>query len=256
MPISTTTSGPHSDLPPVIVAHGLFGQGRNLGVISRVLAETRRVIACDMRNHGDSRWDDDHSYDALAGDLAQVIAAQGGQADVVGHSMGGKAAMWLALTRPALVRRLVVLDIAPIAYGHSQTDLIDAMEATDFSACRTRSAADAALAARVDDPGVRAFLLQSLDLKADPPRWRMNLAALRDQMDQLVSFPHAEGQRFDGPVLALAGGASDYVAEAGQTALRARFPNVTLEVIPGLGHWLHAERPAEIAARVADFLNA
>ena len=255
MTLRTAASGPETGLPPVIVAHGLFGQGRNLGAVSRVLAETRHVVACDMRNHGESFWDEDHSYDALAADLAAVIGAEGGRADVVGHSMGGKAAMWLALNHPDLVRRLVVLDIAPVAYGHSQTDLIDAMEATDFSACRGRSDADAALASRIDDAGVRAFLLQSLDLKAAPPRWRMNLGALRDQMDQLVGFPDAHGRRFDGPVLALAGGASDYVTDSGAAAFRALFPNGRIETIPGLGHWLHAERPAEIATRVAGFLN-
>ena len=183
MTLSTPITGPDTPgIPPVLIAHGLFGQGRNLGVIARQLAETRRVVSVDMRNHGDSFWDDDHSYDALASDLAAVIEAEGGTADVVGHSMGGKAAMWLALTRPELVRRLVVLDIAPVEYGHTQSKLIDAMEETDFSSARTRSQADAALSARIEDHGVRAFLLQSLDLKSDPPRWRINLGALRDQM--------------------------------------------------------------------------
>lgn len=257
MTLTTTVSGSDTPgLPPVIVAHGLFGQGRNLGVISRTLAETRRVIACDMRNHGDSFWDEDHSYDALAADLAAVIAAAGGQADVVGHSMGGKAAMWLALTHPAAVRRLVVLDIAPVTYSHSQSSLIDAMEETDFSAARSRSQADLALSARIDDPGVRAFLLQSLDLKADPPRWKMNLAGLRDQMAHLVGFPDHDGPHFDGPVLALAGGDSDYVTDDGAAAFRALFPNGALETVPGTGHWLHAERPAPVAERVAAFLNA
>lgn len=257
MTLNTTVSGPETPgLPPVIVAHGLFGQGRNLGVIARGLAETRRVIACDMRNHGDSFWDDDHSYDALAGDLAAVIAANGGEADVVGHSMGGKASMWLALTHPGMVRRLAVLDIAPVAYRHSQAELIDAMEQADFTGSKTRSQADMALSEFVEDHSVRAFLLQSLDLKADPPRWRMNLAALRDQMPGLTGWPAAdEGMRFDGPMLVLAGGDSDYVDDAGRAAIAALFPKGTVETVGGTGHWLHAEKPAEVSARIAAFLG-
>ena len=228
---------------------------RNLGIITRTLAETRRVIACDMRNHGDSFWDDDHSYDALASDLAAVITAHGGQADVVGHSMGGKASMWLALTHPELVRRLAVLDIAPVAYGHTQAELIDAMERADFSASKSRSLADMALSDFVEDHSVRAFLLQSLDLKADPPRWRMNLAALREQMAELTGFPDHEGPHFDGETLVLAGGDSDYVDHRGEAAFRALFPRATIETVAGTGHWLHAEKPAEVARRIADFIG-
>lgn len=257
MSLATTVAGPETPgLPPVLLVHGLFGQGRNLGVIARALAETRRVVSVDMRNHGDSFWDDDHSYDALAGDLAQVIQDHGGLADVVGHSMGGKAAMWLALTHPGLVRRLAVLDIAPVAYGHTQSSLIDAMEQADFSTAATRSQADAALSEFVEDHSVRAFLLQSLDLKADPPRWRMNLAALRDQMPNLTGWPEPGGAAgFSGPMLVLAGADSDYVDDTGRAAIAALFPQSLVEQLSGAGHWLHAERPADVAGRIVGFVN-
>jgi len=255
MELSLTITGTAGPLPPVILAHGLFGQARNLGVISRALAGTRQVIAVDLRNHGDSPWDARHDYDAMAGDLAEVIAAHGGRADVVGHSMGGKTAMWLALTRPALVRRLVALDIAPVAYAHTQTGIIDALEATDLTGITSRSAADRALAAHLDDAGVRAFLLQSLDLKTSPPRWKMNLAVLRAQMQQLTGWPGG-GTPFAGPALFLHGGDSPYVGPEGKAAIRALFPQAEIACIPGTGHWLHAEKPAEVAGRVAEFLNA
>ncbi|WP_207099797.1 alpha/beta fold hydrolase [Paracoccus shandongensis] len=255
MKLNHATFGDGGGLP-VLLVHGLFGQGRNLGALARRLAEGRRVVTVDMRNHGDSFHDPDHGYPALAGDLADAIADLGGQADLVGHSMGGKAAMALALTRPGMVRKLAVLDIAPVAYGHSQTALIDAMEGLDLSAIDRRSVADAALAERIEDAGVRAFLLQSLDLKAQPKAWRLNLAALRDQMDRLVGWP-ADLPRasFDGPVLEVAGERSDYVTAEGQQALRDHFPQARIVRVKGAGHWLHADAPEAVAQILVSFLG-
>lgn len=253
MKLNTIITGETGALPPVILAHGLLGSARNLGGLARRLAG-RRVIQADMRNHGDSGWSDDHSYAALAADLADLIAAEGGVADVVGHSMGGKAAMTLALTRPEAVRRLVVLDIAPIAYGHTQTPLIETLEGLDMTGLTRRSEADARLAAMVQDPATRAFVLQSLDVKEG--RWQMNLAALKAAMANLVGWPEglASGA-FTGPVLAIAGARSDYVGPEGEAALRALFPQVDLRRIEGTGHWLHAEAPDAVGGAVADFLS-
>ncbi|SMO31767.1 alpha/beta fold hydrolase [Paracoccus laeviglucosivorans] len=256
MMLNMTEIGEDSGQPPVLLAHGLLGSGKNLGGIARRLAQSRRVIMLDMRNHGDSFHDPDHSYPALADDLAQIIAAQGGQADVLGHSMGGKAAMMLALTHPDLVRKLLVMDIAPHAYGHSQTPLIDAMEAVELTDLRLRSEADARLARHVTEPGVRAFLLQSLDLKSQPPRWRFNLTALRDQMSNLVGWPtDTPKAAFHGPALFLAGAASDYCREPQVQAIREYFPEARIKFLAGAGHWLHADRPAEVAEMAAEFLG-
>lgn len=244
------------DGPPILLAHGLFGQGRNLGALARRLAKGRRVVTVDMRNHGDSFHDPDHSYPAMADDLADAVAELGGCVDLVGHSMGGKAAMALALTRPGMVRKLAVLDIAPIGYDHSQTQLIDAMESLDLAAIDRRGAADAVLAERVDDPGVRAFLLQSLDLKADPKTWRLNLSALRDQMDHVVGWPDGLPRAaFEGPVLAVAGEQSDYVSEPGQAALRDHFPQARVVWVKDAGHWLHADAPEVVAEILVSFLD-
>ena len=256
MMLNMIVTGTDTEQPPVLLAHGLFGSGKNLGGLARRLAETRRVISVEMRNHGDSFHDPDHSYPALAGDLAQVIAAHGRQADVLGHSMGGKAAMMLALTRPELVRKLVVMDIAPYAYSHTQTALIDAMEGVELNGLRLRSEADARLAASIPEPGIRAFLLQSLDLKSDPPRWKYNLTALRDQMNQLIGWPEtAPKGTYEGPALFLAGAESDYCREPQVEAIRAHFPQAKLRYFAGAGHWLHADRPAEVAEVTAEFLG-
>ncbi len=256
MMLNMIVTGTDTEQPPVLLAHGLFGSGKNLGGLARRLAETRRVISVEMRNHGDSFHDPDHSYPALATDLAKVIAANGGQADVLGHSMGGKAAMMLALTRPELVRKLVVMDIAPYAYSHTQTALIDAMEGVVLNGLRLRSEADARLAASIPEPGIRAFLLQSLDLKSDPPRWKYNLTALRDQMNQLIGWPEtAPKGTYEGPALFLAGAESDYCREPQVEAIRAHFPQAKLRYFAGAGHWLHADRPAEVAEVTAEFLG-
>lgn len=255
--VITAPTADAADAPPVLLVHGLLGSLRNLGGIARQLTD-RTVIQVDMRNHGDSGWDEDSGYPAMAGDLAEAIADAGGTADVVGHSMGGKAAMVLALTRPELVRRLVVMDIAPLAYSHTQAHQIAALKATPLDGLDRRSAADARLAERVEDPGNRAFFLQSLDLKAEGgPRWKMNLDALGAGMDQLVGWPDGlQPGVFAGPVLALAGEESDYVGHAGEAALRRYFPQAELRGVEGAGHWLHADKPAEVGQMVNAFLNA
>lgn len=239
---------------PLLVAHGLFGSARNWRAIARALGRDRPVIAVDMRNHGASPRDPVHDYPAMAADLAAAIQGAGGGADVLGHSMGGKAAMLLALSRPDLVRRLVVADIAPVPYAHSHSRLIAAMRGVDLAAVATRGDADRALAPAVPDPAERAFLLQSLVLGEGPARWALNLDALDAAMPGLVGFPAVQG-RFAGPALFLSGQASDYVLPAHHARIAALFPAASFVAIPGAGHWLHAEKPREVIAEVARFLG-
>ena len=251
--LNTVVHGAPSAQPPLLIVHGLFGSARNWGVIARRLSDTRQVIAVDMRNHADSDWTESHGYDDLAADLAKVITAHGAPFDVLGHSMGGKAAMMLALRHPELVRRLIVADIAPVAYAHSQSHLIHAMRDLDLTDLHARSEADRRLAATVEDAGTRAFLLQSLDLKAVPPRWRLNLDLLEAEMDRITGWPGPTGQ-FPGPTLFLTGALSTYVKPEYRDAIKAYFPAARFAKIPGAGHWLHADRPREFEAAVAAYL--
>ncbi len=255
MKLNHTVAGPEGALP-VLLVHGLYGQGRNLGAQARRLALTRRVVTVDLRNHGDSPQAMEADYPALAGDLAELIGDLGGRVDLVGHSMGGKAAMVLALTQPDMVRRLVVMDIAPLAYDHDQTRYIDAMQALDLSAITRRSQVDAAMAADVPEPGVRAFLLQNLDLKATPPAWKLNLPALRAAMPQIVGWPDDMPQgTFPGKVMALRGAQSDYIGDDGEAALRAHFPQARVVTLKDAGHWLHADAPEAVAETLVSFLG-
>jgi pimeloyl-ACP methyl ester carboxylesterase len=244
------------DLPPLVIAHGLYGSARNWGVIARRLADRRTVIAVDMRNHGASPRAATQSYPDMAGDLAEVIAEIGTPVDLLGHSMGGKAAMHLALTQGALIRRLVVADIAPVAYDHDQSRHVHAMRALDLTGLTTRGEADRRLSATVPDPGLRAFFLQSLDLKAEGgPRWRLNLDVLEAEMPKIVGWPGTQG-RFDGPTLFLTGADSSYVRPEHRDTIRALFPKARFARLPDTGHWLHADKPREFEETVRVFLAA
>jgi pimeloyl-ACP methyl ester carboxylesterase len=243
-------------LPRLVIAHGLFGSARNWNVIARNLAGPREVVAVDMRNHGSSPRFPTQTYPDMADDLALVIEHLGAPVDLLGHSMGGKAAMQLALTRGDLLRRLVVADIAPVAYRHDQSPHIHAMRALDLTGLTQRIDADRRLAPLVPDPALRAFFLQSLDLRAPGgPAWRLNLDVLEAEMDKIVGWPGTPGT-FDGPTLFLTGSESRYVLPEHREAIRAQFPKARFARLIGAGHWLHADRPREFEQTVEAFLSA
>lgn len=251
--LTTNSFGTVTTQPPLLIVHGLFGSARNWGAMARRLADRGLVVVPDMRNHGDSLWRDSQSYADMAADLAE-LAADHGPMDVLGHSMGGKAAMLLALTRPDLLGRLIVADIAPVAYSHSHLPHIAAMQRLDVAAITSRSQADQRLAPLVPDPGIRAFLLQSLDLKAEPPRWRLNLEVLERDMAQITEWPDVAGQ-FPGPTLFLSGALSDYVTASHRPAIKALFPAARFAKIPDAGHWLHADQPRAFEATIRAFFS-
>jgi pimeloyl-ACP methyl ester carboxylesterase len=240
----------HYDGPagtPLLIAHGLYGSARNWGVIAKRLSAERPVVTVDMRNHGSSPWYDSQSYADMAGDLAAVINQP---MDVLGHSMGGKASMVLALAHPEKLRRLIVADIAPVAYQHTQMGPLSAMRNVDPATVGSRGEAKELLGEL--EPGVADFLLQSLDLKEK--RWRLNLDVLAADMAKIVGFSEVSGA-FAGPALFLSGAESDYVLPAHRPAIKSLFAQAKFAKIPGAGHWLHAQKPREFAASVSAFLN-
>ncbi len=245
--------GVPTDRPGLVIVHGLYGSARNWGVIAKRLSDTRHVVAVDMRNHGSSPWYDTHSYEDQAGDLAEVIESLVGPYDVLGHSMGGKAAMVLALTRPALVNRLVVADIAPVPYDNTQLKYIEAMKSVDLAQVTKRSDAADQLLKRIDNPDLAPFFLQSLDVR--DKRWLLNLDTLAREMPKITGFPEISGT-YEGNVMFLSGANSDYVRREYRDRIKAIFPRAQFAKIPGAGHWLHAERPREFEAAVRHWLDS
>ncbi len=230
--------------PKLLIAHGLFGSARNWGVIAKRLSDSFHVIVPDMRNHGASPWFDTQSYFDMADDLAALLD---GPTYVVGHSMGGKAAMVMALKYPHLINKLVVADIAPVTYSHTQSQHIDAMRAVDLSGIERRSQAGETLNAEVRD-----FLLQSLDVKGK--KWTLNLDVLEAEMPKIIGFPEVSGT-FDGPTLFLSGGDSDYVTPEYRPVIKGLFPKARFAKLPDAGHWLHAQKPREFEATLRAFFT-
>ncbi|TKZ21495.1 alpha/beta fold hydrolase [Shimia litoralis] len=250
--LNSITYGTRTDQPDLLIVHGLYGSGRNWGAIAKRLATGRRIVSVDQRNHGLSPWYSTNGYDDMANDLAEVIQAQGAPMDVMGHSMGGKAAMVLALKHPELVNRLIVADIAPVSYAHSQTQHIDAMRQVNLDTVEKRSHALDQLAAHVDDPTLRSFFTQSLDIKEK--RWRLNLDVLEAEMPKIIGFPDVQGT-FEHPTLFLSGAESDYVMPDHRPVIKQHFPKARFAKITGAGHWLHAEKPKEFVLSVGAWLD-
>lgn len=241
-----------------VVLHGLFGSGRNWGAVAKKLAAQGYIVhALDMRNHGESGWDARMDYPAMAADVAETIEAlELDRPLLVGHSMGGKAAMTLALTRPDMIRGMIAVDISPVHYPLHHEALIDAMLAADLTGKQRRAEVEPALAAAAPEPAVRQFLLQNLVTRDGGLAWRINLEALSDSQDALAAFPADDGQhRYDGPALAIAGGASNYVQPGHHQAYKRLFPRCRIEIVPDAEHWVHAQAPDAVTALLLSFAN-
>jgi esterase len=241
---------------PLLVLHGLFGSGRNWASVAQRLGAAHRVFALDLRNHGQSPWAAGMGYREMAEDVARFLRGRGlERAAILGHSMGGKAAMVLALTRPELVERLVVVDIAPVAYEPTLLAYVRAMRRIDLRLVARRADAEPGLAEAVPDAAERGFLLQNLVLDGEGARWRLNLAALEEGLPEISGFPDLGAARYDGKALFVAGGRSDRIRAENEAPIRHRFPAAEIVRIEAAGHWVHAEAPAEFLAQVAPFLE-
>lgn len=244
-------------VPTVAFVHGLFGQGRNFGTIAKGLLPDARSLLVDLPNHGRSDWTEEVDLEAMADDVAAALREEVAiPVHLVGHSLGGKVAMVLAVRHPDLVDRLVVVDIAPVAsrsVGQFE-QLLGALATLDVDQVEGRRQADEELQELIPNDGVRAFLLQNLYRDGDRWAWRANLTLLRASLDAVGGFPDLGGAEFDGPVLWVTGERSDYVDAPDQAAMRAVFPRTVHVSIKGAGHWVHSEQPEAFLATVRRFL--
>lgn len=242
------------NLPPLVLIHGLFGSYENLGVIERGLSGQYYTINIDVRNHGRSGHSATMSYAEMAEDLAQTLDHLAvPQAILLGHSMGGKLAMAFALKYPHRVSKLILADIAPVAYPPRHDSIFAGLNAVDLATISNRADADKQLAAYINEAGVRQFLLKSLIKQDDTFQWRFNLSALQANYPALIAEPMLNGQ-FTGPVLFIKGADSDYILPEHRPAILQLFPAAQAKIIQGTGHWLHAEKPAAFIKLVQDFL--
>ncbi len=243
--------------PALLFLHGLFGSGRNWRSFARSFAAHFTCLLPDLRGHGDSPHARPIDYPHMAADVVALLEREGiARAILVGHSMGGKVAMTVALTRPERVARLLVLDIAPVRYvDHDHRPLIRALRGLDLTRVRFRRDADALLAPAIPDPLLRAFLLQNLVIDEAGARWRLDLEGLERHMDDLLDFPAADAPPWEGATLFVRGGASPYVVDAHLPAIHRLFPRARITTLAGAGHWLHVSHPDALRRELLAFLT-
>lgn len=242
--------------PPLVILHGLFGSSDNWQTFAKMLSDRFNVITIDLRNHGLSPHTAEFSYDLISKDLNQFAEDHGlREFYLMGHSLGGKAAAFFTLQYPERVKKLIILDIAMKAYPPHHEKYFEAMLSLDFDLIRNRNEADAWLQRQISSLPVRQFLLKNLVRDAEGRfRWKFNLQGLYDQYDSINIAIESETP-FDKPVLILAGEHSTYILPEDKEPLRALFPRAILKIIPGAGHWIHADEPEILKNEVVAFLE-
>ena len=245
------------DGPPIVILHGLFGSARNWDGIAKRLADRHHVFTVDLPNHGASPWRARMDYPGLADEVLAFIDARGlDRPAVVGHSMGGKVAMTLALRDAEAVGALVVVDIAPVAHAWTLGGHVDAMSGVPLSDLGRRADAATHLEAAVLDAGERAFLLQNLVSDGTGWRWRLNLPVIGRDMNEITGFPEfPSGAAYGGASLFLTGALSNYVGKEDAAPIEQLFPAARIVEIADAGHWVHAQQPAAFVAELTTFLQ-
>lgn len=245
----------HGQGEPLVILHGLLGTLENWSTQVKALSAHFDVIAADLRNHGRSPHADEMNYTAMSQDLLELLDhLQLKRINLMGHSMGGKAAMQFALDHPERVNRLVVVDIAPVRYDARHNDVLTGLKKIDLKTLKSRSDADRILAEYVDSTATRAFLLKNLYRNEDKQfAWRVNLPVLEQKYPEIGAAP--EGNTYNGPVLFIKGGDSDYLLAEHQHPIRQRFPTAAFKIIAGAGHLPHVEKPGAFTRLVERFLR-
>lgn len=252
--------------PVVVIVHGLYGSSDNWMNMGKRLAAKHTVYMVDQRNHGRSPFAPTHSFDDMKNDLAGFFDKHNIEhATLLGHSMGGKTAMWFAANYPEKVEKLVIADIAPKNYleinensqYHLHRNILLAMQEVDFSRIQNRSEVDDQLSEKIDDNRIRKFLLKNIkrDKKTHQYRWRLNAPVLYDYLDEIVGGVNRQWLDdripiMNYPVIFIRGEKSNYILPEDESLIKEIYPESSIVDIPGAGHWLHAEKPKEFMQAV------
>ena len=242
---------------PLVILHGLFGTSDNWQTLARRFSESYKVYLLDMRNHGRTDHSHEFDYQLMADDIREFVESENLQNPIImGHSMGGKAAMNFALQNPDILERLIVVDIAPKAYPPHHDEIIAGLKSVDLATLQSRNEADEKLKPYIPEPDVRLFLLKNLYRKEDNTfDWRVNLKALEENIDKLGG-EITSASPFLKPTLFVRGGKSKYIKPEDEFNFICHlFPNVEIETIEEAGHWVHAEAPEKFYNIVMNFLN-
>lgn len=237
---------------PIVLIHGLFGSLDNLGILARDLSQTYTLLQVDLRNHGISPRDEEMSYRAMATDVFETLDANGiDKAIIIGHSMGGKVAMAMTALAPDRVEKLVVIDIAPVAYHvHRHKEIFKAIHAVTEAGATTRQQATEIMQLDIDEAGVIQFLLKSFN----HGEWKFNVPVLEAQYETIIGWQPVPAWHH--PALFIRGGNSPYVEERYREELIQQFPLSRAYVVAGAGHWVHAEKPEAVLRAIHRFLDA
>jgi esterase len=243
------------DGAPVIILHGFFASSRNWKFIAEKLAASHHVFAVDLRNHGTSPHHPVMDYPSMAEDVRWFMVRHGlTQASLLGHSMGGKIAMWLALTEPGVINKLIIADIAPMAYSHSFDTILSVLKMLPLAAISNRKQAEESLASAIPELSYRQFLLQNLVLHEGHYRWRIDLDIFSRSVPNIVGFPDTLSLApYPKTALFIAGSESNFVKAE---AVLPLFPEAQLITLADAGHWLHVQQPERFAAAALNFLRA
>ncbi|KMT64712.1 alpha/beta fold hydrolase [Catenovulum maritimum] len=238
----------------LVLLHGLFGSSDNLASVAKFFSEHLQVINIDLRNHGLSEHSSEHNYILMAQDVADLLSQlEVNSCYLLGHSMGGKVAMTLALQSPELVEKLIVEDIAPVTYSNRHQDVLAGLGAVDLANLKSRSDADKQLQAYVLEMSTRQFLLKNLVKTDSSWSWKCNISGLTVNYPNVCDFPNID-KIYDKPCLFIKGGQSEYITQAYQQAIVRLFPQAKAKVVQSAGHWIHAEKPAIFNKILADFV--
>jgi esterase len=240
----------------VIILHGLFGSSDNLSRVATELEKDYQVFRVDLRNHGNSFHHNEMNYSVMVEDVKKSMHYyEVDSAHFIGHSMGGKVAMAFALNYPEKVKKLLVADIAPVTYQPHHQAILKALSALPLESVSNRKEADEYLSRYIEEPGIRQFLLKSLDFSRKQILvWKFNLSTILKNYDNILKGIDSS-QQFKGNTLFVAGGKSDYIKPEYKQKTMALFPNAKLKIIPEASHWLHAEKPRMFISICQRFLG-